>query len=210
MMRPAALFPALVLLLGCHGTPESPSAASPPSGTFEGTTAGGEPVVLSLGEQGGTLEAHGELAGRRVVLAGPVAWSVTGSLTGDDGRVVPVRLQQMGRTVTLTTPDEVIALDPGGVAPEAPPGAWTGAYEALADGAVIAELRVTHTGSLLSGGGEVLGDAVALTARVSDEGRARGSLLYPDGSQIAFEATRDAEGTISLSGLSATLELVSR
>lgn len=210
-MRPScALVSVLVLLLGCSGASETPSVPPPPSGTFQGTTAAGEPVVLTFAQQGGALEAHGELAGHNVVLAGPVVWSATGSLAGEDGPVVPVRLQQIGRTVTLTTPDEVIALDAGGVAPEAPAGAWTGAYEAVQNGAVIADLNVTHTGSLLSGGGTVLGDAVALTARVSDDGRARGSLLYADGSQAAFEATRDAKGTIALSGLSAPLELVSR
>jgi hypothetical protein len=210
MRHPSVLFCVLVLVIGCSGAPDRPSAAAPPSGTFEGTTAGGESVVLSLEERGGALEGHGELAGRRVVLAGPVAWSATGFLTSEDGAAVPVRLQQLGRTVTLTTPDEVIVLDPGGVAPAAQPGPWTGRYEASEDGAVIAELRVTHMGSLLSGGGEILGDAVALTARISGEGRARGSLLYADGSQIAFAATRDAEGAIALSGLSAPLELVSR
>src|SRR5512134_866170 len=107
-MRPSVLFSVLVLLFGCPGAPEGPTAASPPSGTFEGTTAGGERVVLSLEERGGALEAHGELAGRSVVLAGPVAWSATGFLTSEDGGAVPVRLQQLGRTVTLTTPDEVI------------------------------------------------------------------------------------------------------
>lgn len=210
MTPPALLLPALLLLLGCSGAAEAPPAASPPQGTFEGTTAGGERVVLSLSEQGGTLEAHGEMAGRRVVLAGPVGWSATGSLASDDGAAVAVRLQQVGRSVALTTPHEVIVLDPGGVASEAPSGAWSGRYEATENGVVLAELHVTHTGSLLSGGGQILGDAVALTARLSGERRARGSLLYADGSQIAFAATRDGEGTISLSGLSAPLELVSR
>ena len=210
MTRLPSVLLALLCFTGCDASPSTSS--DPPAGTFAGESASGEPVRLSLDERSGTLQAHGEIAGRRLMLAGPVSWIATGAMVSEGGRMVPVRLQQTGPTVTLTTPSEVIVLDRGAAAgaEPAPPsdGPWSGVYEASEEEGVIAELRVTQSGDLLSGSGDILGDPVALAGHLADPDRARGRILYRDGSQIAFSAMRNGAGVISFSGLGVPLDLV--
>lgn len=193
-LPPAALG---VLSLALAATACAPTVEPPRLyGTFHGTSAAGEPLVVTFAEEDEAFRGTGTLGGRPVALAGPVVWLGVGSLLRADGsrRQVELRLSADGERLELV--EGVVApavLERGGAPPDAPPpnpspAAFPGSYRAGRGTATLARVRLIQSGSLIAGSGAILGEPVGVGGRALSPSRAEGTVIFPDGSEVPFSA----------------------
>lgn len=190
---------AALLLLGSLACVPRLSVQRPAlSGSFSGTAAGGEAVVLAFSEGDAAFRGEGSIGGAPVVLAGAVGWQGVGSLVHDDGttELVELTLSADGERVVLERPgQEPLALERGGTPPPAAEGGpFAGTYRAMRERAPLAEVTLVQRGHLLAGFGVVTGDPVGVSGRVAETGVAVGAVTFADGSQARFQAELSADG----------------
>ncbi len=175
------------------------------SGSFQGETADGHPVVLTFSQGDEAFRGEGTIDGRPVVVAGAVGLRAVGSLVGGDGAAEPVELSLAadGGSVTLArTGAEPLTLERAAApALAAPGGPFSGRYRAERDRAPLAEVTLVQSGSLLAGAGIVAGEPAGIAGRVTGPRAADGVVTLLDGSQTRFTAELAADGrSLVLSG----------
>lgn len=200
----------LLLLAASACTPALEVAPRHLDGTFRGTSPSGEPLIVTFAEEDQAFRGTGTVAGRPIVLAGPVVWRGVGALVQGDGGTRPVELslsadgERLEMVELAGPPGEPVRLERGG-ASGAPAGsasgAFTGAYRAERGPGTLARVRLVQSGSLIAGSGAILGEPVGIAGRLVSASRAEGTVLFPDGSEVAFAAERAASGeTLRLTG----------
>ena len=148
------------------------------TGTFSGTTIDGYAVVISVEQESGAVRGVGTVGGEEIVLSGPVGWAAVATLTDSRGvsQLVRLRLSADGDALTIERASgEQVILHRGGNRVSRPSGPFSGSYRAVRDKALLAEVTMVQSGSLLSGVGTVLGSTAGLSGHVTDSNQARGT-----------------------------------
>jgi hypothetical protein len=195
----------IVLGVGCSSSPALPSG---PEGTFHGTTADGDAAVVTFATDGASFRGTGALGADPLVISGTAGWCGTGALVrgsgGDD--LVNLAVSPDGEQVTVVTRDgERLPLTRGEATPETSAGPFSGVYRGSA-GRLGARADLVQIGALVGGVAQVGSRAVAISGRV-DGDTVTGHATWPDGSQVAFTALRDAAGTLTFAGFGPPLEM---
>lgn len=202
----------VILGSACLGCSMVPQAVVPTgSGTYAGVTSTGQPIVLSIRQDGQAVRGHGTVGGEPVAIAGPLAWTAVGSLLHANGSAATreLRLSPDGEELVLTGPggvEEVLARQ--GEAGAAVAGPFTGSYEGADASGALVRAVITQSGGLFAGAGTLLGQPVGITGRVTSGSLAEGILVLADGSQARFEAELSADGqSVAVRGLGAPTTL---
>lgn len=189
---------ALLLAGLCACTPRLTVERQALLGSFSGTTADGEAVVVTFAEEEAAFRGAGTIDGEPIVVAGAVGWRGSGSLVRSDGtaELVELTLSADGeRVVVEPLGREAFTLERGGAAPPAgASGPFAGSYRAVRDRAPLAEVTLVQRGELLAGFGIVTSDPVGVSGRVTGASTARGVVTFSDGTQVRFEAELAADG----------------
>jgi len=204
----AALVSAVLFAALACGPGEEPPATEL-SGTYEGTTEDGRPMRLELSQEGMGVRGHGVVDGEPVVVAGALACSAAVTLTATDGSVQALSLTPSGGGARLSVAhgEREIGLDRTAASPTPGAGPFAGRYEASGPAGIIAELHLVQHSSLLAGSGRVFERPVGVSGRVTGTDRATGEVTFSDASTLRFEARRESDGSIVLTGLGEPIAL---
>jgi len=202
------LFPVLSvsIVVACAplGRPASPTL----SGTFQGTSADGQPMTVTFRQKSNTVTGQGSVGAHSFSLSALAAWHGPMVLAYPDGAIKPakVTLSPDGTTVTIHEPGKKVILRRGGTPLDVVPGPFAGRYSVVTPNV---RLTLSQGGELLAGTGFLAGRPVAVVGRVTGPKRARGTLLFADESRNGVKASlSDDRQTLTVTGLGAPLHLI--
>ena len=195
----------VLLLCGC-GT-DVPGEQLDLSGHYL-LQADGADVSLNLIESNGSIQGTGRIGDETFVLAATRSVVARGTVLRSDGSAVPVEITQSNSSAGPGVAGVQIsaggfgrlALNRSEEVATPATGAFSGRYRAIRDSATIAELNLTQSGNLVTGGASILGDAVSVTGTVTGDDALVGFGLYADGTRVRLSARRIEAGLL-VSGL---------
>jgi hypothetical protein len=183
------------------------------SGTYRGTAPDGQAVEFTFSEKDRAFQGEGRIGTQPVLIAGAVGWrGVATSVQGGAQTKLELSLSADGERLAIT-PDRgspLLLSRAGGSVVLGAAGPFSGAYRASSNGATLADVTLVQRGDLLTGVGNIEGDAAGITGRVAQPGKASGLVTLLDGSQIRFEAERRADGSLLLRGFGSPIALEKR
>ncbi len=184
------------------------------TGTYQGLTEDGGAITVTLEEHGQAFTGHGTVDGEPVVLAGALAWNAVGSFTAPKGSSSIVSLNLSANNEKLTVQpmgQPAMVLVRGGAPIILPPGPFSGSYQAVQQGARLAEATIVQNGPLITGVGVILGDPAGITGQVTAPRTAEGVLTFLDKSQMYFEIEQSEDGrSVTVHGLGTPVNLRKR
>lgn len=187
------LFPLIYLIFSACASlalPVSPVL----TGTFSGLTADGRAIRITFEQRAGTVIGRGVLAADAFEISALTAPQGPLILVFERGGVTrgEIALAPDGKTATIHGLGAPVTLRRGGEPISLAEGPFAGLYAAGMPAVVWLELQ--QTGELLAGTGYLQGRAVAVVAKISGPGEARGSALFSDGSRAGLVLMLSADG----------------
>lgn len=193
-----------------HGATVVPQTVS---GTYRGTAPDGQAVEFTFSEKDRAFQGEGRIGTQPVLIAGAVGWrGVATSVQGGAQTKLELSLSADGEQLALT-PDRgtpLLLSRAGGSVVLGAPGPFSGTYRASSKGATLADVTLVQRGELLTGVGNIEGDAAGITGRVPQPAKASGLVTLLDGSQIRFEAELRADRSVLLRGFGSPITLERR
>jgi hypothetical protein len=184
------------------------------TGTYQGVTGDGEAITVTMEEQGQAFRGHGIVDGEPVVLAGALSWNAVGSLTTSKGSssIVSLNLSANNEKLTIQQKGQpAMGLVRGGTPIILSPGPFSGSYQAVQQGARLAEATIVQNGTLITGVGVILGDPAGITGKITAPRTAEGVLTFLDKSRLRFEIEQSEDGrTVTVRGLGTPVNLRKR
>jgi hypothetical protein len=184
------------------------------TGTYQGVTGDGGAIIVTLDERGQAFRGYGTVDGEPVVLAGALSWNAVGSLTASKGSssIVSLNLSANNEKLTIRPMGQpAMVLVRGGSPIILPPGPFSGSYQAVQQGARLAEATIVQNGPLITGVGVILGDPAGITGQVTAPHTAEGVLTFLDKSRLRFEIELSEDGrSVTVRGLGAPVNLRKR
>ncbi len=182
------------------------AAAETPPGPFEGfylsTGKDRDEIKLYVYQADRSLYAEGSRSGSPVVISGSVAACGVGALEGwrESGELIALSLSADGQTLKIERQgaSDVLLERQEVELPLPPPstgGPMSGDWQAIDQGALLAEVSLVERSGMVAGLAMVTGDAVAVTGRLVGQGLASGAVTFVDGSQVAFTAELSSDGS---------------
>jgi hypothetical protein len=197
----------LVLAAGCNAfvEPEPPSL----SGTFRGTTADGRAVQVTLTQKKNSLTGVGRLADQSFSFAGLPSWQGPLVVNFEEGQNArgSFTLSPDGKTLAILGMGPTFTLTRGGEPESVTAGPFAGHFGV--DSPRPLWVKLTQADNLLAGTGFDDGKPVAFVGKVMEPRKARGTLLFPDKSQVRVTLKlSDNREVLTVSGLGGSLNLL--
>ena len=183
-----AILACIFALLFCFGCTESSELENQRlSGTYSGQTPDGDPIVLTVEQNGQGFRGNGTIKGAPVVISGILTLSAVGSITHADGssRLIRISLSSDSAALNIKAtgqPDVDLML--GGTPVTGSSGPFTGKYRTASPNDSLASATMVQTGTLLSGIGRFFDQITAISGQVTDPKEAKGMLTFLDESRV--------------------------
>jgi hypothetical protein len=197
----------LVLAAGCNSfaEPEPPSL----SGTFRGTTADGRAVQVTLAQKKNSLTGMGRFADKSFSFSGLPSWQGPLVVNFEEGQSArgSFTLSPDGKTLAILGMGPTFTLSRGGEPESVMAGPFAGHFGV--DSPRPLWVKLTQADNLLAGTGFDDGKPVAFVGKVMEPRKARGTLLFPDKSQVRVTLRlSENQEVLTVSGLGGSLNLM--
>jgi hypothetical protein len=201
-----------LMVSGCAHEPKV--APQSVTGTYQGATGDGKAITVTLEEYGQAFKGHGTVDAEPVVLAGAISWNAVGSFTDSKGStsIVSLNLSPDNEKLTIQPMGQpAMVLARGGAPIINQPGPFSGSYQAVRQGARLAQATIVQNGPLITGVGVMLGDPAGITGQITAPRTAEGVLTFLDKSRLRFEIEQSEDGrSVTVRGLGAPMNLRKR
>jgi hypothetical protein len=197
----------LVIAAGCNSfvDPGPPSL----SGTFRGTTADGRAVQVTLTQKKNSLTGMGRFADKTFSFAGLPSWQGPLVVNYEEGQSArgSFTLSADGKTLAILGMGPTFTLTRGGEPESVTAGPFAGHFGV--DSPRPLWVKLTQADTLLAGTGFDDGKPVAFVGKVMEPRKARGTLLFPDQSQVRVTLRlSENQEVLTVSGLGGSLNLM--
>jgi len=193
----------ILSIIGC--TQSTDITIQSPAGTFNGQTPEGDPITLTIDQINQGISGRGTINGDPIAISGIQTWNAIGTLTLADGSAALVRIELSSDNDSLTitkTGQADMVLVRGGTPIDGASGPFTGKYRSVAPNDSIARVTIVQTGDLISGIAEIFDQITAISGRLTDPLKARGTVTYRDESRVMFHAELSADAdSITITGM---------